>query len=265
MRWLERIEDRLHWLAIPGFFKYLAMLGVLISAVSWVQPGIAAAIAFDRQLILEGEYWRLFSFGLAPMGVFPFGVISVVILVFATFIAILVSDSLEQVWGPVRTSIYLLATWIGLALGPLLLDPQAPFIGTFLYLSMFFAFATYFPKVEFRILGIIPIQVRWIAWFGFVMMMLGLLANPRTISIVLPTLVPYSLWVLPAYLRSRKTLAEAAVRRRKFQSKALPEGDAFHHCAECGRTEKTDPDLDFRTMLDGTEYCVDHLPDDSAS
>ncbi|MCH7224500.1 hypothetical protein [Haloferula sp. A504] len=263
MRWLERMEDRLHWVAIPGLFKYLAMLGVLVSAVSWINPDVASIIAFDRAKILDGEYWRLLSFGFAPMGVFGFSVFGVLFLVFATFIAFLVSDSLEEVWGPTRTTLYLLSVWVGLMIGPMILDPHTSFIGTYLYLAMFFAFATYFPRYEFRLFAILPVQVRWLAWIGFGIMVLSLLGHLPLISVVLPTLLPYGLWVLPTFLRDRKALAEAGLRRRKFQSKALPEDQAFHRCAECDRTELTDPELDFRTMLDGTEYCVEHLPADS--
>ncbi len=263
MRWLERLENRLHWLAIPGFFKYLAMLGVLVSAVSWINPGIAETIAFDRSRILEGEFWRLFSFGFAPMGVFGFGVLSILFLVFATFIAFLISDSLEEVWGETRTTLYLLTAWGGMTVGPMLLDPQSPFVGSYLYLTMFFAFATFFPKYEFRLLGILPVQVRVLAWIAFGFMFLSLLGNWRLVSVIAPTLLPYALWVLPAYLRNRKALMEAGMRRRKFQAKASPEDDAFHRCNECGRTEVSDPELDFRTMHDGTEYCVDHLPGDA--
>ena len=38
------------------------------------------------------------------------------------------------------------------------------------------------------------------------------------------------------------------------------EGAAFHRCTGCGRTEQSDPHLDFRVAEDGEEYCLDHLP-----
>jgi hypothetical protein len=265
MRWLESIERRLGWLAIPGLFKSLALLGVLVSAVSWINPEVASTIAFDRNLILKGQVWRLVTFAFAPMGVFDFSVFGVVFLIFATLIAFLVSDSLEEVWGTARTTLYLLTAWAGLAIGPMLLNPGSLFIGTYLYATMFFAFATYFPRYEFRLFFFLPVQVRWLAWVLFALLILSLLAQPSLISVLAPTLLPYAIWILPKFLRERKNLAEAAARRRSFESKALPEDDAFHRCETCGRTERTDPQLDFRTMLDGTEYCMDHLPDDHSS
>jgi membrane associated rhomboid family serine protease len=57
---------------------------------------------------------------------------------------------------------------------------------------------------------------------------------------------------------------ELMKRRRRFQA-ALAHGDNFlHRCAVCRRTEKDDPDLDFRIGGDGEEYCTDHLPKSGA-
>jgi hypothetical protein len=48
-------------------------------------------------------------------------------------------------------------------------------------------------------------------------------------------------------------------RKRKFD-KDKPTGEsAFHRCKTCGRTEVSDPDLEFRMAEDGEEYCGDHL------
>ncbi len=64
MRWLERIEDRMHWIAFPGLLKYLALCGVVVSAWGWMTDSgsVMAAIAFDKGKILEGEVWRITLF-----------------------------------------------------------------------------------------------------------------------------------------------------------------------------------------------------------
>jgi hypothetical protein len=262
MRWLERLENRLTWIAVPGLFKYLALLGVAVSIAGWVSPAMANAIAFDRQAILEGEFWRIFAFAFAPMGLFPPTLFGALFLVFGTLIAFLINDSLEEVWGPTRTTLYLIATWLGLVIGQFVFDPGVMTAGVFLYMSMFFAFATHFPRYEFRLFLILPVQVRWIAWFIFAGLVFSILGSPPLIGVVVATLISYALWVLPKFVRERKTLARAAVRRRKFHARSGDgAGESFHHCEVCKRTERDDPDLEFRTCLDGTEYCVDHLPE----
>ena len=248
------------WIGFPGLFKWLALIGVAVTVMGWLSPGIAEMITFDRERILQGEVWRVFSFALAPVGMFPPGVLGVLFLVFGVMIAFLISDSLEEVWGVTRTTLYLVVGWLGLVLGQFATAPPPMLSGVYLYTSMFFAFATYFPRYEFRLFMILPIQVRFLAWFAFAMLMLNCLADPRMFGILAGVLIPYGLWVLPAHLRERSAIAQSARRREKFVGSQESEDDAFHRCCVCERTEKSNPELDFRSMMDGTEYCVDHLP-----
>lgn len=263
MRWLERIESRLSWIAIPGLFKYLTLLGVVVYVAQWADPKVPTYIAFDRAKILDGEFWRLFTFAFAPTGTLGANMLGVLFMFFAVMIAFLVSDSLEQVWGPTRTTLYLLTAWILLVAGQLVVDlgPLGRTSGSYLYSSMFLAFATFFPRYEFRLFLILPVQVRFLAWIILGFMLLSVVAQPGLLAVVLPTLIPYAIFVLPGIVGERKALADSAQRRRKFSKAAADTAEPFHRCADCGRTEQSDPDLDFRTLADGSEYCVDHLPE----
>jgi len=260
MRWLDRLERRLHWLAFPGLFRYLALIGGVAYLCQAINPQIGRALAFDRDKILDGEWWRVLSFAFTPMGMMPLSGMTAVFLFFGILIAFLVSDSLEQVWGATRTTLYILTGWIGLAVGQFLLGGES-MGGSYLYASAFFAFATYFPRYEFRLFFILPVQVRFLAWLSFGLMVLSVIVAPLTILLVLPTLIPYALWVLPQHARQQATLAAAAQRRRKFNASKQPESEAFHRCATCHRTERDDPSLEFRTFPDGTEFCLEHLPE----
>lgn len=260
MRWLEKLEERLDWIAFPGLFKYLTYIGAVVFAWQWADPGAAEAIAFDRDKILAGEFWRVASFVFAPMGTFAFGAIGVLFLFFALMIASLISNSLEEVWGPTRTTLYILVAWLGLVVGQFVFNPPSTMSGVYLYNSLFFAFATYFPRLEFRLFLFLPVQVRFIAWFLLAMLVLSVLANLRNLGLMLPTLLPYALWVLPNHVAERRLVADSAARRRDFAAAQAGEDEAFHRCAVCHRTERDDSRLDFRVMPDGTEYCVEHLP-----
>lgn len=264
MRWLDRIEDRLHWLAFPGLYKYLALTGVVVNAWGWLNPSGPSMLDFSLIGILNGEVWRIFSFALTPNGLFPLGALGVLFLYFATRITFLISDSLEEIWGPTRTTLYILLAWAGLVVGQALMILPVPMSGIMIGLSLFLAFATLFPKYEFHLFLVLPVQVRWLGWAAFAMAIYGVIRVPLTILLVLPALVPYGLWVLPDFIRNRKGLAQAAVRRRKFEAAALSDGHTFNRCSVCKRTEKDDEDLEFRTYADGTEYCLDHLPDDDS-
>ena len=44
-----------------------------------------------------------------------------------------------------------------------------------------------------------------------------------------------------------------------FVSDRDPDSQALHHCAICGATELSDPNLEFRVATNGEEYCLPHL------
>ena len=250
----------MEWLHFPGLFKYLTFLGVIAYACQWARPGIALLLDFDRSKILSGEVWRVFTFLFAPMGMRSFSALGVFFLFFAVQIAFMISDSLEQAWGTTRTTLYILVGWLGLIIAHFAFAPYSLASGLLFAASMFFAFATLFPRVELMLFFIIPVQVRILAWIAAVILGLMVLTNPSSLVLVFPAMLPYLLWVLPDVIHSRKSLVKAAHRRRKFEVASRPESQAFHRCETCGRTERDPGDLEFYTLPDGKEYCQEHLP-----
>ena len=260
MRWLDRLENRLHWLSFPGLFKWITLLGVLVYAWQWVNPEVSQAVDFDRSAILNGEWWRIITFIFDPGHSGTFTALGALFLFFAVMISFLVSDSLETVWPPVRVTLYILTGWVALGLALALMPAPIAGAGRFLYMSMFFAFATYFPRYEFLLFFVLPVQVRFIAWIMFGFLLLATVSSPFTFPLLLAVTLPYLIWVLPHFLKNRKQLASATMQRQSYQQKSRPAAEAFHRCETCGRTEKDNPDLNFRTMEDGTEFCTEHLP-----
>jgi hypothetical protein len=260
VRWLDRIERRLDWLHFPGLFKYLTFLGVIAYALQWPNRNMVAMLDFDRAKILSGEVWRLFTFLLVPMGMRAFSPLGVFFLFFAVQIAFMVSDSLEEAWGTTRTTLYILVGWMGLLISQFVFVPFSLASGLLLYSSMFFAFATLYPRVELMLFFILPVQVRILAWLQAIVLLLMILTSPSALVLVFPAMLPYLLWVLPDFIHGRKSLVKAAHRRRKFQVASGPESQAFHRCEACGRTERDSDELQFYTLPDGKEYCQEHLP-----
>jgi len=264
VRWLDKIEQRMEWLSFPGLFKYLTFLGVIAFACQWARPDIGALLDFDYAGIFQrGEVWRIFTFIFTPMGSSGFSVWSALFLFFAVMISFLISDSLESAWGPTRTTLYILVAWIGMAVAQMIFDPGWKGSGAMLYSTMFFAFATLFPKVEFALFMIIPVQVRFLAILSGVLLALTAFSYPPSLIVILPALLPYFLWVLPDVIHGRKSLVAASSRRRKFVAAQTPESMPFHKCEVCHRTERDSRDLDFFVTADGKEYCSEHLPPQS--
>jgi membrane associated rhomboid family serine protease len=49
-------------------------------------------------------------------------------------------------------------------------------------------------------------------------------------------------------------------RRQEFQRAVSRSDSSLHRCAVCKKTERDDPNMDFRVGEDGDEYCMEHLP-----
>jgi hypothetical protein len=264
VRWLENLERKMDWLHFQGLFKVLAFLGGIAYACKWARPDIPLLLAFDRTEILSGEVWRIFTFILAPAAAQAFSPVGALFMVFGILISFMISDSLESVWGSTRTTLYIVTGWFCLAVAQFVFDLPYYFgplsSGTMLYSSVFFAFATLFPRVELTLFFLIPVEVRVLAWIAGVLILVNGILHPLSLLVVVPGMIPYALWVLPGFVRNQKTLVKAAGRRRQFTVAKGSAAEPFHVCEVCRRTEHDPADLEFFVLPDGKEYCSEHLP-----
>lgn len=247
-------------MAFPGFLRFYAILHALVYVLQMFRPNIGSLLEFDRSRILSGEVWRLLTFLFSSSGFRDLGAFGILFLFFMVMIAFMMSDALEGAWGVFRTSLFYYVGIIGLVAANFLFPHAMPGSGFLLYGASFLAFATLFPKVEFLLFFILPVQVRVLAWIYAGFMILGVLANFLMLPFYLLSLANYFLFAgLPA-LQGTAQVMQSAQRRRKFQTSKEPETAAFHTCAVCERNDRTHPDLEFRVGSDGKEYCEEHLP-----
>jgi len=261
---LDRMERKLGWLAFPGFFRFYILLGVLVFALSWMRPDLGMILEFDLAKIMRGEVWRIVTFLVAPDALGGFSIFGVLFLYFAIIIGFLINDSLEGAWGAFRTSMFFYTGFLSLLIGNLVL-PSVAWSGGYFYTSAFFAFATLFPRYEFLLFFILPVQVRFLAMIGAVGIIITAISQPILIPFLVMAFLNYLLWVAIPFFRNRKTLVKAAGRRRKFEKANLPESETFHRCEVCDRTENDPSAPSFRVGSDGKEYCTEHLPGQESS
>ncbi|HVJ46378.1 MAG TPA: hypothetical protein VM511_08345 [Luteolibacter sp.] len=260
MRFLDRLERKAGWLSFPGFLRFYVLFHALVFALQIFRPDIGLLLEFDRTKIMAGEVWRLMTFLFASSGVGGVTPMGALFFFFMVMIAFMISDALEGAWGVFRTSMFFYAGWMFLIVGNFISPVEFPSSGFLLYGTAFLAFATLFPKVEFRLFFILPVQVRFLAMIQGGIAVLSAILSPGLLPILLLGHLNYLLWAGIPALRGQARVMQSSQRRRSFNAKKLSKEEAFHRCASCGRTEISDSTLEFRIGADGQEYCDDHLP-----
>lgn len=248
-------------MSFPGLLRYYALFHVLVFLLQFVNPSIGEVLQFDREKIMAGEAWRLVTFLVADSGFRGLGAFGMLFLFFMVMIAFMMSDALEGAWGVFRTTIYFYVGFLGLLLANFLYPVAMPGSGFFIYTSAFLSFATLFPRHEFLMFLIIPVQVRWLAILVVLPMVLIVWAAPLYLGFVLLGFANYILWAGIPAMRGRALVAASTKRRKNFKKAKMTDEESFHLCKKCGRTEVSDPDLEFRIANDGVEYCEEHLPE----
>ena len=235
------------------------MMHALVFVLQLVRQDIGGLLEFDRARILSGEVWRVFTFLFASSGFAGTGMLTILFFFFMVMIAFMMSDALEGAWGEFKTSLFYYTGILGLITANFIFPSAMPGSGFLLYGASFFAFATLFPRIEFLMFFVLPVQVRFLAMLQAAMMVLSVFGNWYLLPFFLLGCANYLMFAGIPALRGTARIIESAQRRKVFRASKLPEQQSFHSCVMCDRTEVTHPELEFRVGPDGREYCDDHI------
>lgn len=250
---LDWLENRIRPIAIPHLTLILIVGQVACYVMGSANKQVAMRTALVPSLVLEGEYWRLITFPFNPCSsnIFWF-ILGMLCLHF-------IGSTLETLWGTARYNLYLLLGYlITVAAG--FIYPDHPVSNAFIGTSMFLAFAVYFPDMTFRIYLIIPVKAKWCAAVTLAFLTWGFISGPAQTRVAIAAgmsnfLLFFSGTMVRRMKQAQRTAVDKARQHRDSQR-------AFHECAMCGRTDKTNPDLDFRYCSQCDEnpcYCEDHI------
>lgn len=266
---------------IPNLMLWIIIANIVVYFINVSDPHsiLYYILSFDRDGILHGEVWRLFSY--------IFLELSYRDLIWAAISAIFYYQlglALENAWGRLRFNLYYLT-------GLLFLD-VAGFIFNFpvnagtLNLTLFLAYATLYPDTHFLIFFIIPVKARWLGIFNLAVYLYELLLFHKFPYNLLPlfALANYFLYFGKSFIDifpvSWQVNAGRLVRRKSRQAQRktkpimFPKAGSYdatytnvkspymHKCTVCGRTDVSDPGLEFRycSRCKGYHcYCEDHI------
>lgn len=260
MTWLDLLERRYGRFAIPGFIRIIVALTALVYLLALLNPGFLSVLTLDPARILQGEVWRLVTYIFIPRSIGqPGSMIQPLWLLLALWFLLFIGDRLEHAWGAFRLNLYFLIGMIGTTIAAFLFGAQ--FSNAMLASSLFFAFANFYPEEVIYIMFILPVKVKWLAWVSAALLLLGFLTSPNSYRMALiAAFANYFIFFGPDLVRAARHRQQTASRRQRFEESSRPETESLHRCANCGATELTNSNLEFRVARDGEEYCLAHLP-----
>ena len=264
---------------IPNLMLVISICTLIVYFFSIVDPSniLYSILAFNRQKILHGQIWRLITYIFIPnsSGLWLF------LLLFAYYG---IGRMVESVWGTLKFNLFYLS-------GVIIMDIAALIFGTvassyYLNLSLFLALATMFPDNQVMLMYIIPIKMKYLAWFYLFMLVLDVARGDFSAVFALLNYFLFfgkeCLNVLPGADRvgsrnmnfrfGRKSggnpnanpnWAKNYKKRNDSGAKKVVDAPAYRHkCTVCGKTDISHPNLEFRycSRCNGFYcYCEDHI------
>ena len=263
---------------IQNLMLYITIGSAIVYMMSLIDNSniLYNILCFDRELILQGQIWRLFTY------VFTYSASNILIMLISLFCYFSLGRAMEMVWGTCRFNLFYFT-------GVIMMDIFCMVFGGFradpyyLNMSLFLGYATLYPDAGFLLFYIIPVKAWIFALFDLVMTLL------EVFQLTAAGLFPYNLYpliaianyflffgkdvvnVIPLSWRRklrRKANATHAPKTGtipfpgKVQSAPKQKESYTHKCTVCGRTDVTNPELEFRycSRCNGYHcYCEDHI------
>jgi hypothetical protein len=253
MRWIDKLERRLGFLAIPGLPKAIVGFTALVFVLGYVTPDFVPALNLDPERIRHGEIWRLLTYIFIPPTPSLFWIL------FALWFLWWIGEGLERAMGPFQLTLYFFIGMLGTTAAAFFTDSR--FSNSMLMASLFYAFARFYPDEVIYVLFILPLKIKWIAWISAAFLFAGFFLGSMSYrAAVVAAFANYLIFFGPEIWQQARHRREVSSRRQRFETSVRGSDEALHHCKVCGATELTNSDLEFRVARDGEEYCVPHLP-----
>lgn len=267
---------------IPNLMLYISLGTALVYLFAFASQNMVlySYLCFNRELILQGQVWRLFTYPLTyGLGNNNFLLVAISLLCYYSL-----GRAMENAWGTCRFNLFYLC-------GVVMMDVYCMIFGGmadayYLNLSLFLGYATLYPNAQFLLFFIIPVRAWIFALFDLVLVAMGLFFDPFPINLFsVISIANYFLFfgkdvlnVIPMSwrLKMRKGFRKKGTQKETAAPKTgtipFPNGQTreapkprapyTHRCTICGRTDITNPDLEFRycSRCKGYYcYCQEHI------
>ena len=282
---LNNMERKFGKYAIRNITVYIIGLYILGYVLQFApfQVNITNYLTLDPYLILHGQVWRLVTWILIPPQALSIWIF------FTLYLYYFMGTTMERTIGTFRYNVFVFGGILFMILSAfltylvyyfitggneqllaaLMYTLSGVFSTYYIQEAVFLIFAICYPDIQLLLMFIIPIKVKYLGILYAGMLAFSAIYNGligRNYAIFFAVFFQF-LNVFLFYLslgRLNHLKPKEIKRRQEFNRgvKMRPQGVTRHKCAVCGRTEETNPELEFRfcSKCNGNyEYCQDHL------
>ena len=293
-RFLDMLEEKIRKRAVPHLTAVMIGCFIVGYLVSFINQNALNAMNLNIHMVLKGQVWRIVTWVLMPPS--DPGLFTVIMLFFYFSIGV----TLERVWGDAKYNIYLLGGIIisiaAAFISYFIMRAFYPGVLVGLYTGLFFktynicmsillAYAATFPDATVLLMFVIPLKMKYLGWiYGAYIAydcyhFIRLAIEQRTplyliyviaIAASLVNFVIFFLWTRRGNISPKHRKRQMEFRRAVNRASQGTQGPSEpvnvrnprHRCETCGRTDISDPDMEFRycSKCRGEhEYCMEHL------
>ena len=282
MKFINSLEKKFGKFAISNISLYLIICYGFGYLISYNNADFLQYLTLNPYLIItKFQIWRVVSWILVPPGLQnPFFTLIMLYFYYS------IGTTLERTWGTFLYNFYLFLGMLFTVVGSFLLlgyiyalsgfdsvtmvnsinyinNAFNSFSTFYINMSIFLAFAMTFPENQVLLMFIIPVKVKWMGMVYGLMLVYQFIAygvaDRFVIGASLLNFVVFYFLTKKRYHMSPKQIKRRQTFKREVR---VNTGITRHKCAICGRTEQTDPHMEFRfcSKCDGNyEYCSEHL------
>ena len=284
---------------IPNLMLYVSLGSALVYLISMTSGSsvLYDLLCFDRNLILQGQVWRLISYPLAYSGSGS----NLLFVAISLICYYSLGRAMENAWGTLRYNLFYLSGMVmmdvfamclgGITVSIYSFDNIYRSMGYYLNLSLFLGYATLYPNTHFLLFFIIPVKAWIFALLDLVLTFVDvfqlsypLFCFPHNLFPLVAlanyflffgkdvlNVIPMSWRVNARRLFKKKPAAKSETRTGTIvfpnvgsyqASTATVKAPYTHKCTVCGRTDVSNPELEFRycSRCNGYHcYCEDHI------
>ncbi len=289
MHWMNKLERKIGKYAIPHLIIYILIAYGIGYVLVLFAPEVYSMLQMNPAAIFHGQVWRLITW----VTCIPSNLSLFTIFMFLFYYWI--GQTLERAWGTFRYNMFIFLGYFLTTLGPILMYVVIGIIygfdfanvvsnygyltssTSYINLTSFLAFAMLFPNQEVYFMFIFRIKMKWLAiadavllGYEFLRYIASAVLYPESrilyIAEAVCLLCSVASFIIYYFAtRDYKKMNPKEIKRKRKYHKQVKEAKVRgtkHYCAVCGRTEVSNPELQFRfcsKCKGNLEYCNEHL------